>query len=197
MSPRPGPLWSIEAFVRTRREFDEGRGPAQAWVRLNEISLWRLDQLAERAGSRTWAMIVAPPELAPSHHQDERRLLHALRSTQIAGSALPTFWWFGELRTSISRVVVAHEVDTQRAVQLAKRYDQMAVAHVQRIPFERVVVHDVAGERSIEVGVFEPRLIAEHLAQSVEAAEVAVVYRCTTMAECLAMALAGRRLRIP
>lgn len=190
------PAWSIEAFVRARREFDDGRGPPQAWSRLSEISLWRLDELAERAGSRTWAMLVAPPAPARSHHQDEHRLLHALRSTQIAASALPTFWWFGELRMSISRVVVAHEVDAQRAVRLARRYGQIAVVHMQRIPFEHVFVYDIAVEHSTEVGVFEPRLVAQRLAQSVGAADVAVVYRCTTMAECLAMALAERRLSI-
>jgi hypothetical protein len=31
------PLWSIEAFIRAHRAFDEGRGPVAAWSQLNEI----------------------------------------------------------------------------------------------------------------------------------------------------------------
>ena len=55
-------------------------------------------------------------------------------------------------------------------------------------------MHDVVAERTIDVGRFEPAAIAQHLAQSVGAVEVAVVYRCTTIGESLAMALAERRL---
>lgn len=187
------PAFSISGFVRARREFDEGRGSAEAWAQLNEISLWRLDGLAERAGSRTWTMLVAPPDLPPANRQRER-LVHALRSAQVAAAVFPTFWRFGDLRMSMSYVVVAHQAEVQQAVRLAQRYGQLAVGHVQRIPFEHVAVHDVAADRSIEVGVFEPRLIAQHLAQCVGATDMALVYRCTTMAECVAMAIAERRL---
>lgn len=186
------PSWSIEAFVAARRDFDEGRGPAEAWARLNAVSLWRLDELAEGAGSRTWAMLVAPP--GPSPAVTHASLLHALRSAQVAASSLPAFWRFGDVRIAISRVVVAHQVAIRQAVRLAQRYGYIAAAHVQRIPFERVVVYDVATERSIEVGVFEPMLIAQHLTRSVGATDMAVVCRCATMAECLAMAVAERRL---
>ena len=186
--------FSIAEFVRVRREFDDGRGPAEAWARLNTLSLWRLDELAERAGSRTWTMLVAPPDPEPSHQDSQRRLLHALRSTQIATSALPTFWRFGQVRISMSYVVVAHQAEVQQALRLAQRYGQTVVVHVQRIPFEHVVVYEGMAERSVKLGVFEPTLIAQCLAQSVGAADLAVVYRCTTTAECLAMALAERRL---
>lgn len=188
------PLWSVEAFVRARRAFDDGRGSAEAWTRLHEVSLRRLDELAARAGSRTWAMLVAPPDSESSNRDNERRLLHALRSMQVAASALPTFWRFGQVHISMSYVVVAHQAEVQQAVRLVQCYGQIAVVHVQRIPFEHVVVRDLAAERSIEVGVFRPRLIAQHLAQCVGATDVAVVYRSATIAESLAMAVAERRL---
>jgi len=188
------PEFSIAEFVGARREFDDGRGPAEAWARLNDLSLWRLDELAERAGSRAWAVLVSPPDLQQSDRQDER-LVQALRSAQIAAAAFPTFWRFDPLRISISRMVVAQEPGFQRAVRMANRYGQVAVVHVQRIPFEHVAVIDVAAERSIKLGVLEPTLIAQCLARSVGGAGAALVYRCATRGECLAMALAERRLQ--
>ncbi|MGH3644972.1 MAG: hypothetical protein ACRDUX_38825 [Mycobacterium sp.] len=187
------PPWSIDAFVRARREFDDGRGPAEAWARLHEFSLWRVDELAERVGSRTWAMLVAPPDLPPSGRQGEC-LVHALRSAQLAAAVFPTVWRFEPLGISISRVVVAHEVDAQRAVRLAKRYGQIAVVHMQRIPFEHVVVHDMVGERDVELGRFDPGGIAGHLARVAGAKTAAVVYGWTTIAEGMAMALALWRM---
>lgn len=187
------PEFGIAEFVRVRRDFDDGRGPAEAWARLNEVSMWRLDELAERAGSRRWAMLVAPPDSEPSSQDNQRRLLHALRSTQIAASALPTFWRFGQLRISMSYVVVAHQAELQQAVRLAQRYGQIVVAHVQRIPFEHIAVHDVATERSVEIAPFDPTLIRQRLASSVGAADVAMVYRCATRGECLAMLLVEQK----
>lgn len=186
------PPWSIETFVSARREFADGRGSRATWRRLNAISLWRLDGLAEEAGSRTWTLLVAPP--GPSPSGTHASLLQTLRSAQVAASSLPAFWRFGDVRIAISRVVVAHQVGIQQAVRLAQRYGHIATAHVQRIPFEQVVVYDVATERSIQVGAFEPTMIAQRLTQSVGAADVVVMYCCTTMAECLAMTLAERRL---
>ena len=188
------PEFSIADLVGARRDFDDGRGPAEAWARLNALSLWRLDELAERAGSRTWAMLVAPPEL-PLSDRASSPLMRALRSAQVAAAVLPAFWRFREIGISNSRVVVAHQLAIPQALRLARRYGQSVVADAQRIPFEQVVIHDLTAERRIEVGVFEPTLIAQHVAQCAGAADVAVVYRCTTIAECLAMALAERRLR--
>lgn len=186
------PAWSIEAFVRARREFVDGLGSTAAWQRLNAISLWRLDGLAEQAGSRTWALLVNPPGALPS--RTHVALLQTLRSAQVAASVLPAFWRFGDGRISTTRVVAAHHLALRQAVRLVQRYGHLTAAHVQRIPFERVVVYDSAAERSIEVGVFDPALIAQCLAQSVGATDAVVMYRCATMTECLAMTLAERRL---
>lgn len=186
------PAWSIEAFVRARREFADGHGSTAAWQRLNAISLWRLHGLAEQASSRTWALLVTPPGQSPSG--THASLLQTLRSAQVAASSLPAFWRFGDVRIAMSSVVVAHQVGIQQALRLGQRYGHCATAHVQRIPFERIVLHDSAVERSIEVGVFDPTLIAQCLAQSVGATDAVVMYRCATMTECLAMTLVERRL---
>lgn len=189
------PEFSIAEFVRLRREFDDGRGSAEAWARLNEVSMWRLDELAERAGSRTWTMLVAPPDPEPSHQDSERQLLHALRSTQIAASALPTFWRFGQVRIAMSYVVVAHQAEVQQALRLAQRYGQIVVAHVQRIPYERVAVYDSGRESDVELRRFEPRGIADHLTWVTRAETVAVVYSWTTIGEGRAISIEEARAR--
>lgn len=190
------PTWSIAEFVRARRAFDKGHGPAERWAAVNEISWWRLDELVERAGSRTWSLLLAPPELGPGHEREQRRLHHALRSAQIAGFSAPAFWRSRDGRVSISYVLVAHEVEEQRALRLARRFDQIGVVHVQRTPFEQVTVLDAAaGGQRVALARFEPAAIADVLVWMVGAGALAVEYAPIGWFEGLAFFIAERRLR--
>lgn len=191
------PDFSISAFVRARREVNKGGGPAEAWVRLHEISLWRLDELAERVGSRTWSVLIGSPETGPGHQEAQMRVQHLLGSAQIAGVALPAFWRMRDGRVSISYALVAHEVEEQRALRLAQRLDQIVVVHVQRIPFEQVTVVGAAGGQRVALGQFEPAAIGDMLVRMVGAAAFAVEYTAIGWFEGLACAVAERRLFRP
>lgn len=135
MTGRERPRWSIEEFVRALRDFDNGRGPVEEWTRLNEISMWRVDELAERGGRRTWSILVAPVEPGQDQNDIQRRLYHALRSAQLGALSLPAFWQLSNGRVSVSRALVVYEIEARRAVRLAHRYGQVAAVHVQRVPF--------------------------------------------------------------
>ena len=154
----------------------------------------RLDDLAERAGSRTWAMFVGPPELGVAYEAQERRLLHALSSVPIAASASIALWHRGTLGVSRSRVVVAHGIELPHGFGLAQRYGQQAVVHLQRVPFEYVSVRGAEGEPAVDLPHFEPKAIAEELARFVGTQAVAVMYGWTTIGEGRAMALAEARV---
>ena len=62
--------------------------------------------------------------------------------------SLPAFWRLSSDRITVSCVLVVFEIEAQRAVRLARRYGQVGVVHVQRIPFERVVLLEWASSAS-------------------------------------------------
>jgi len=79
-------------------------------------------------------------------------------------------------------------------IQLARRHRQDVVVLIQRVPFEHVVVLDVAAEERMEFSRFEPTAIAGALVRVVGVEAVGLVYRWTTIGEGLAIHLAERRL---
>lgn len=189
------PPFSIEEFVRTRNAFAGGRGPADAWTRITEISLWRLDELAEEAGSRAWSILIAPVEPGPDDDGIGERLQHAVRSAGLGTVSLPAFWRVHADRVTVSRVMVVFGIEEPRAVHLARRYGQLAVVHMRRVPFEQIVVLDLVGEQRVEMPRYDPAAIADALARVVGADAVAVVYRATGLGESQLMAAAERRLQ--
>jgi hypothetical protein len=189
------PAFSVDEYVHVRNAFDEGRGPAETWARMNSIAWWRLDELAEQAGCRAWSALVASVEPGPDDDGVHQRLQHAVRSAGLGSLSLPAFWRLSSDRITVSRVLVVSEIAVQRAVRVARRYEQLAVVHVQRVPFEQVVMLDLAGEQRVQLPRYDPAAIADALASMVSVGAVAVVYRATGFFQSLLMAHAERRLR--
>lgn len=189
------PTFSAYQFVRARRAFDSGNGPAEAWARITEISLWRLDELAEQEGCRTWSMLIAPVDAAS--HQDgiEQGLQHATRSGGLPTMSLPAFWRLSADRLAASRLLIVFGIEVQRTMRLARRYGQAAVVRAQRIPFEHVVVLDAVGDQRVEMSRYDPAAIADALARVLGADGVALVYRATSVGESQLIAAAEGRFR--
>jgi hypothetical protein len=110
-----------------------------------------------------------------------------VQSAGLGSLSLPAFWQVSTDRVSVSRVLIVFEIEVQRAVRLARRYGQVAVVDVQRIPFERLVVLNVKNEQRVEMSGYDPAAIAEALARMVGADAVAVVYRAMSCGESLLM----------
>ena len=151
-------------------------------------------RLAEQAGSRSWALFIAPAEPERDHESAQQRLIHAVRSGGLGSLSLPAFWRLNANRVSVSRVLVVYEIDAQRAVRLARRYAQVAVVHVQRVPYEDVVLLNVTNEQSVQQQRYKPGAIADALASMFGAATVAIAYRATGVGESQLMGVAERRL---
>lgn len=191
------PVFVIDDFVRARNAFDDGRGPAEAWAQMNGISLWRLDEVAEQAGTRAWSMLFAPVEPGPDHDGVPQLLRHAVRSAGLGSLSLPAVWRLSTDRVAVSRVLVVFGIDKHRAVRFARRYEQVAVVFAQRVPYEDVFVLNVADEQRIQLPRFEPAAIAGALTRmcGMDAVAVAVAYRPSSFGESQLMSHAERRLR--
>lgn len=92
-------------------------------------------------------------------------------------------------------MLVVYEIEERRAARLARRYGQVGVVCVQRIPFEQVVVLDIVGEQRVEMSRYDPTAIADALARMFGAGAVAVEYVPVGWFESLAVHGAQQRLR--
>lgn len=187
------PPFSLDGFIRARFTFDYGRGPVDSWARITEISLWRVDELAEQVGSRAWALIFGPQNGPTDREGVPRHLDHAVRSAGLGGLSVLAYWRLRTGLVSVSRVRVIFEIDAQRTARMAHRYAQVAAVHIQRIPFEEVVVLSISDAQRVLVGPYQPSVIADAVAGVVGADALAVEHLPTSWFEALVMGNAERR----
>lgn len=188
------PLWSIEAFVRARNAFDEGRGPAAAWARLNEISLNRYQALAERDGSGAWAIIVGPYDVpADVKAERQRDLAHTLRSQGHPFSRCAVHWGVKPDRVMVAAGVVGLQLPGQLAVTVAVRRQQLAVLLVAP-SMDRTDIVDVATGEHLSIAGVDAQAITAALAGVFDASRVAIEYVPRGWFEGLAVYVTERRL---
>lgn len=185
-------MFDVQTFVRARRAFDQGRGPLDAWNRLNVLSVNRLRELAERNGAKSWAMLIAPLDRL-GIADEQTTLAHTLRSMGY-GHARCRIHWQNHSTVVCSPAVVVPRLSGHQAARIAQRRHQLAVVQVTTEP-ERLEVVNVATWERVTKDAIDAEVVAGALWELFDAAKVVVEYVPTGWFEGLACSVADRRLR--
>lgn len=184
-------MFDVPAFVAARQDFDQGRGPADAWDRLHRISMDRLRELAERDGVKSWAMLIGPLDALASADA-QATVVHTLRS--MGYRQIPCrIHWQNPSTMVCSPAVVVPRLSDHHAARIAQRRHQLAVVQVTTAP-EHVEVVNVASGHRVHLDAIGSAALADALAELFDAVKVLIEYVPIGWFEGLACSIAAQRL---